>query len=350
MSTALPNAFFRCRACGRELFIMPGWPNQCRWCHSTELEPSTPEKALPGGTASFLTKFPEVLSDQYRETLRSQSTPRQRFGSTYLFEMLLQSAEAQAAGGQISKADLDNARATFRQLTERFARGAPTALVQFAALMQKNFADEAALKTVEELHPGASEQLRPVIPYLAKNEHDKIFSPPEDLALSPEQMREDLLDFSAFVEELNAEKDRGAALVGAALVDDRLRKLLRSHLIKGSTLDELLESPSPVLSSFESRTKMCYVLGLVTKGERGECQSIAEIRNLFAHKTHGLKFETPDVAEKCKRLKGFIVAESTPREQYINSVIALCVVLWYRPKHAEALQAVRRDWPWRLTD
>jgi DNA-binding MltR family transcriptional regulator len=134
-----------------------------------------------------------------------------------------------------------------------------------------------------------------------------------------------------------------------AIFNSLLEKLLRSHLVAGSTLDGLLKSTNPVLGSFESRTKMCYVLGLITKGEREECQTIAEVRNLFAHKTHGLKFDTDAIATKCSKLKGFAVPGSSPRELYINSVIALCVVLWYRPKHAENLRATRHEWSWRLT-
>lgn len=328
---------------------MPGLPIRCRWCGSAELELIPPEVAVPGGAASFLTKFPEVLSDGTRVIFRSQPTPRQRFGSNFLFEMFLRQSEEQAANGALTDTELQKARATFREVTDRFARAAPSTLVRMASMMQESFKDEAVLKSLEAHTPGATEQLRPVIPHLAKSEHDRIFSPPEDLELTPEQMRADLLGFAAFVDELNKESDRGAALVGAALIDDRLERLLRSHLIASRTLEELLESASPVLGSFESRTRMCYVLGLITRGERAECQVIGEIRNQFAHKTHGLKFDTEAIATKCTRLKGFVVAQSSPRELYINSVIALCVVLWYRPKHAVGLQATRHEWPWRLT-
>jgi hypothetical protein len=201
---------------------MPGLPARCRWCSSPDVDPIPPEVALPGGPASFLTRFPEALSDQSRLIFRSQPTPRQRFGGNALFEMFLHKAEEQAASGELSQTDFEKARGTYLQLTERLARAAPSALVRFAAMMQEGFRDEAVLKSLEAHTPGATEQLRPVIPYLAKSEHDKIFGPPEDLELTQDQMRADLLDFAAFVEELHKESDRGAALVGAALIDDRL--------------------------------------------------------------------------------------------------------------------------------
>jgi len=44
---SVPNAFFRCRACRRDLFVMHDWPDRWRSCNSGDLEPITPEEAPP---------------------------------------------------------------------------------------------------------------------------------------------------------------------------------------------------------------------------------------------------------------------------------------------------------------
>ncbi len=43
---------------------------------------------------------------------------------------------------------------------------------------------------------------------------------------------EDLKYFSEFLKEFQEETDRGAALVGAALIDDRLGRLLKAHFVE----------------------------------------------------------------------------------------------------------------------
>jgi hypothetical protein len=52
---------------------------------------------------------------------------------------------------------------------------------------------------------------------------------------------EDIRDFSAFLKEFQTETDRGAALVGAALIDQKLSDTLRSFFVVGNTAAELLD-------------------------------------------------------------------------------------------------------------
>jgi hypothetical protein len=47
---------------------------------------------------------------------------------------------------------------------------------------------------------------------------------------------EDVEYFSQFLGEFQGETDRGAALVGAALIDERLHRLLESILLRARSL------------------------------------------------------------------------------------------------------------------
>jgi mannitol operon repressor len=47
----------------------------------------------------------------------------------------------------------------------------------------------------------------------------------------------DFEDFSAFLREFQSETDRGAALVGAALIDQKLADTLRSFFVAGVRLN-----------------------------------------------------------------------------------------------------------------
>lgn len=69
-------------------------------------------------------------------------------------------------------------------------------------------------------------------------------------------------DFSRFLEEFQGETDRGAALVGAALIDLRLSETLRAFLVDGPSARVLLkDSVAGPLGSLGARILACYALG-----------------------------------------------------------------------------------------
>ena len=117
---------------------------------------------------------------------------------------------------------------------------------------------------------------------------------------------EDLEYFSGFLKEFQAETDRGAALVGAALLDKQLHDLLRSHLLDKKESLELLEGGSAPLGTFSARIKASYCLGLITDLEHRELQLIRKVRNEFAHQTHGLTFQNEKIASLCGNLLGMV--------------------------------------------
>lgn len=181
--------------------------------------------------------------------------------------------------------------------------------------------------------------------------HSIAFSPPQGLPLDPKDVAGDLTDLASFVNELRAETDRGAALVGAALIDDRLERLLKSQLLLTKDLYEKLLSgaANAPLGHFAARTSMCRALGLITEVEYKECVLIAKIRNMFAHRLHGLTFETSEIADRCKQLAAMPYEKwGKPRQRYINSVVTLSLVLWHRSAHAADCKARERSWPWHL--
>jgi len=162
----------------------------------------------------------------------------------------------------------------------------------------------------------------------------------------------DLDYFSGFLKEFQNETDRGAALVGAALLDKQLLELLKSHLLENKESTELLEGGSAPLGTFSSRIKACYCLGLLTEQEHRELQLVRKIRNEFAHQTHGLTFQEEKIVSLCGHLhdrmpdakeKGI---ERTIRAKFIDAVIFTSLALWYRPQHAKQFKAQERAWPY----
>lgn len=123
---------------------------------------------------------------------------------------------------------------------------------------------------------------------------------------------------------LEAETNRGLAMVGAAFLDDAIEKLLRAYFIDDSKkIDDLLGNAGP-LASFYSRCMAAYCLGLVGPDMYEDLNRIRKIRNLFAHNYFGIDFESSKIISLCENLR--IPALEDPenqtkaRERFILSV------------------------------
>jgi len=116
-----------------------------------------------------------------------------------------------------------------------------------------------------------------------------------------------LTDWKGFYEEIQNESARGAVIIASAFLDTQLRNLISKSLIDDpKVVDELLgaeDKPDRPLSSFSSRIKAAYCLGLISKSMYYDLDTIRKIRNKFAHKMHGYTFDEPEIVSWCKSLK-----------------------------------------------
>lgn len=165
-------------------------------------------------------------------------------------------------------------------------------------------------------------------------------------------LEEDSNYFSEFLAEFQKESDRGAALVGAALLDARLERILRSHFVAGKSANDLLDGGNAPLASFSSRIKCCHALGLITDHEKQDTDIIRSIRNVFAHQEHGLTFESTKINGLCSSLmsrRPEWLKEKLPytaRNRFIDAVTFNSLQLWYRPEHALDIKCQQRVWPY----
>ncbi|ARS52303.1 hypothetical protein B9G99_04920 [Kushneria konosiri] len=164
---------------------------------------------------------------------------------------------------------------------------------------------------------------------------------------------EDVNYFSQFLGEFQGETDRGSALVGAALIDERLHRLLESHFIECKESNELIKGSNAPLGSFSTRIKMAYCLDLITELKYKECELIRRIRNEFAHQVHGLTFTDNKVYDLCNNLHANTPdgtrLDGNARQLYINSVILVSLALWYRPEYNKPDRARHREWSYQLS-
>lgn len=99
-----------------------------------------------------------------------------------------------------------------------------------------------------------------------------------------EEMESGLQKLAAFNNEIKNTTDRSCVIVAAAFIDDMLEMLLKSFLTESSKTDnsDLFEN-NGALSTFSSKIKLSYRLGLISPYEYKQIERVRKIRNLFAH-------------------------------------------------------------------
>lgn len=109
--------------------------------------------------------------------------------------------------------------------------------------------------------------------------------------------------------ELKNQSDRGVAIVCASILDEQLKEVLSAFFIENDKVKKELFNTGEPLSTFSSKIKMSYYLGLITENEYKNIELIRKIRNDFAHRLTGISFKDPSVKSRCSIL-------SIPKEQY----------------------------------
>lgn len=106
------------------------------------------------------------------------------------------------------------------------------------------------------------------------------------------------IDPVVFARSLRGESDRGAIILAATMVDDRLRQELERTLG--------VEPPAKIARrlehSFSSRLELAVEIGLVTPTSAEMIDVIREMRNACAHGRDKLTFRSPAIAEALKSL------------------------------------------------
>jgi DNA-binding MltR family transcriptional regulator len=138
-------------------------------------------------------------------------------------------------------------------------------------------------------------------------------------------------DIDKALAEITTDGPRGAIIIGATLLEDALRVVIRRHMVplKKEEADQLFTSTAP-LATFSAKIKLAYALGIIGPKTRDDLDDIRELRNAFAHGKMVLKFETPEITETIKALNCLATLGKwslTPRLLYRGAVRLLLLHL-----------------------
>jgi CheY-like chemotaxis protein len=100
---------------------------------------------------------------------------------------------------------------------------------------------------------------------------------------------------------------RAAVIISAAFMDVWLRQLIADFMVDDSkAVDELVGTEDNIdrpLSSFSSRIRAAYCLGLIPRDEYDDLLMVRKLRNRFAHGMHGLSVDDDVIVSWCNELK-----------------------------------------------
>jgi len=114
-----------------------------------------------------------------------------------------------------------------------------------------------------------------------------------------------LADLPPLEAELYGGSDRASAVLIGSVVEAGLTSLLKGALRSNLRSEDrrlLFDFDGP-LGTFPSKTALAYAMGLIGPITRSDLDIIRLLRNEFAHSRRHFKFNTPQVAAVCARLK-----------------------------------------------
>ena len=156
-----------------------------------------------------------------------------------------------------------------------------------------------------------------------------------------------LVEFNAFLEEINKESDRGAALVCSAMLDDLLEKIISAFLLDNKEANKLLSGFNAPLGTFSARILAAYALGLLSEKEHDECNRLRTIRNEFAHNVHQ-KFADQKVQDLCSNLqyaaRGFPDHPNPSRAYFLTAATGLILSLTNRSHYVGLERLKHKNW------
>lgn len=133
--------------------------------------------------------------------------------------------------------------------------------------------------------------------------HEAVQELVEELAARmPSDVGAGALEVVNFRNSILEETDRGAVLMSAAFLDDKLKELIQKRLVHDTKVGRRAFEFNGPLGTFASRIDFAYLLGILPKNAWKDLHLIRKIRNEFAHSAAPLTYENEKVKSLCDRL------------------------------------------------
>ena len=138
-------------------------------------------------------------------------------------------------------------------------------------------------------------------------------------------IKENIKILIQFKETINSETDRGCALMTISFLESQLERVLIKKLIGDKNFKKELFSNSGPLSSFSSKIKLSYSLGIINKDVMKNLNLIRKIRNEFGDDYSPISFESSKISKLVFNLTEsfYLKGEVKPRRFFENSALTI---------------------------
>lgn len=120
---------------------------------------------------------------------------------------------------------------------------------------------------------------------------------------------------NATLSEIANQNERGAAIIGAALVEKYLALAISGRLVNLAEMDknDLFDGAGP-LATFAAKIRIGFAMGVFGPNIRNDLKIVDDIRNGFVHAAGSLAFESDEIAVQCAQLSSSLRFTGTPRD------------------------------------
>lgn len=114
--------------------------------------------------------------------------------------------------------------------------------------------------------------------------------------------------------EISTQNERGAAIIGAALVEKYLTLVIAHRFVELAETEQnrLFEGSGP-LATFAAKIQIGFAMGIFGRNIRNDLTIVHNIRDGFVHAPDPLAFESDEIAVQCAQLSSSLRFTGSPR-------------------------------------
>jgi hypothetical protein len=113
----------------------------------------------------------------------------------------------------------------------------------------------------------------------------------------------ELNKYPKLAEEIDKQRDRGAAILAASVLEDHLTEVIKTRMERNVKIESKMFKGYGPLASFAAKIDLGFLIGLYSLSVHKQLNYIREIRNEFAHNLEPLSFRSQRIKDLCAHLQ-----------------------------------------------
>ena len=121
--------------------------------------------------------------------------------------------------------------------------------------------------------------------------------------MAKQELENNILLNNEVLKELENGTDRAKVILGAAIIEYQLEKLLKKYLVQNNKLQKEALEYNGFLGTFSSKINACFLMRLISKELFNDIQRLRKLRNNFAHNLLNCSLDNEEMREEVYQFK-----------------------------------------------